>query len=98
MLETGTGKTIIAISLIAYHLNKFRLEKKIVFLTETVQLCEQQFKQIKEKIYQLLESVFEEEGKNIEPKKILFEILHGEHDAEISNSRKYVKKKIIDEN
>lgn len=90
VLETGTGKTVIAISLIAYHLNKFRLEKKIVFLTETVQLCEQQYRQVKEKIKPLMENIFQAEGKNIDPAKIIFEVLHGERDAEISGSRKYV--------
>lgn len=90
VLETGTGKTVIAISLIAYHLNKFLLEKKIVFLTETVQLCEQQYRQVREKIKPLMENIFFAEGQNIDPDKIIFEILHGERDAEISGTRKYV--------
>lgn len=32
VLETGTGKTLIAILLIHYHLNKYKLEKKVGYI------------------------------------------------------------------
>lgn len=105
-LETGTGKSLISILLIDYYLKKHRKQKKVLFssnflisqiffhqiafLSNEVNLVEQQTNKILTLLPEIQRFLSESESEFFAGEEIVIETLHGDMGIDYWNSSKWV--------